>query len=511
MIEPHKAIARLLFALTLTLYLFTAGGSLTTTDAVATFDVTRSIVEHRSVAMSGNLLGREEERGVDGRYYAPFGIGQSIYNIPFYLAARGLDAAGIRIGKPDSLAKAFVALGQTMLVAAIVRETFLLAAAVVGNVPAAALAALTLGMASVLWPYSRFGFNQPLACFTLLAAVRQLFLGVRTNASPRIVYAGLWVAASLMTRHEMALAAVPMCIWLWCDGRVSPGERAQRVISFAPGVILGVAIWGGYNFIRFGSVTTSGQDSVTGFGSPIVPGLLGLLLSPSASVFLYSPIALAGLVGLVHLARRDRRAAVFLASLVIVFVGFYATLGNWLAGRSYGSRYLVIVLPYVAVGWAAWLAALTPRARRRAVIIVGGLGLVLQMPGVLIDYAKVSQAAGVAQRPFTTEERQWRWEASPLVMNTRALVRALPENAGYVVGRRTIPAVTGAANEGDHSFSQQFNFSLDLWWLYLHYLEVLPAAALPVVIIAFAAVFGFLARRLRRELDARYTDNSAWT
>jgi hypothetical protein len=250
---------------------------------------------------------------------------------------------------------------------------------------------------------------------------------------------------------------------------------------------------------------------VTGFGSPIVPGLLGLLLSPSASVFLYSPVALAGAVGLVYLARRDRRAALFLASLIVLFIGFYATLGNWLAGRSYGSRYLVVVLPYFAVGWAAWLAALTPRARRGAFLAVAGLGLVLQLPGVLIDYAKVSQAAGAVQRPFTTEERQWRWEASPLVMNTRALVRALPENASYVTGRRAVPPVTGAAGEGDRSFSQQFNFSLDLWWLYLHYLGVLPAAVLPVVIVAFAAVFGVLARRLRSELDARYTETSAWT
>ena len=77
---------RWLFGLALGVYFFTAGGSLTTTDAVVAFDVTRNIVEKGTLATSGNLLGLEAFRGADGRYYSPFGILQSIYNIPFYVA-----------------------------------------------------------------------------------------------------------------------------------------------------------------------------------------------------------------------------------------------------------------------------------------------------------------------------------------------------------------------------------------------------------------------------------------
>ncbi len=79
-------VGRWLFGLALGVYFFTAGGSLTTTDAVVAFDVTRNIVEKGTLATSGNLLGLEAFRGADGRYYSPFGILQSIYNIPFYVA-----------------------------------------------------------------------------------------------------------------------------------------------------------------------------------------------------------------------------------------------------------------------------------------------------------------------------------------------------------------------------------------------------------------------------------------
>jgi hypothetical protein len=499
--RPHvTTIGRLLFALMLLVYLATAGGSLTTTDAVATFDVTRSIVEHRSVAMSANLLGREGERGRDGRYYSPFGIGQSLFNLPFYVAAKAfVGVTGVRIGKPDSLAKAFVALGETVLVAAIVQQFFYFAVEAIGDVGAAAFAALTMGLASVLWPYARFGFNQPLACLTLLVASRAAFTGTR-RASPRsLVYSGLWLAGSLMTRHEMALAAGPIAGWLWFDGRRPWPERVRRLVLLAPGLLAGVGAWLFYNAIRFGNPFDAGylRDPSPGFGSPMASGVAALVASPSASVFLYSPVALAGVVGLGVLSRTGARSvAVFCSAMILCFLAFYANLGNWLGGRSYGSRYLVVVLPYFGIGWAALLAALAPHKRRLLLALVGVFGFAIQVPGVCIDYAKVSQSLGAVQQPFTTEDRQWRWEAAPLVLNTRALVHALPDNVDYLLGRRQPPPVAAPVEEADRSFSQQFSFSLDLWWLYLYYLHVFSRSAVAMVVAAFVTVIGCVGHRL---------------
>src|SRR4051794_7371628 len=106
-------IAALLFAASLSLYFLTAGGSLTSTDAVVTFALAKSLVEQRSIALDPNDVGNSAGRGIDGRYYSHFGIGQSLYDIPFYVAGR---TAGrlirTRIGKPETLPKAAVALGS---------------------------------------------------------------------------------------------------------------------------------------------------------------------------------------------------------------------------------------------------------------------------------------------------------------------------------------------------------------------------------------------------------------
>ena len=103
-----RRVGASLFGLVLAIYLFTAGGSLTTTDAVVAFAVTRQLVEHRSVALPRDMLGNEAHRGKDGRYYSPFGIAQSLFNVPFFVAGRvAARATGLSIGRTDAIEKAF--------------------------------------------------------------------------------------------------------------------------------------------------------------------------------------------------------------------------------------------------------------------------------------------------------------------------------------------------------------------------------------------------------------------
>ncbi len=501
-----RRIAGWLFVLALAVYGFTAGGSLTTSDAVQAFDVTRNIVERGTVEMSADLSDAEALRGPDGRVYSPFGLVQSLYNIPFYLAGRAAAAlTGGRLGKPDTIPKAAVALGQTFVTAAIVWQIFRFATSVTGAIGPSLLAALTFAFGSLLWPYARFGFNQPLAALTLLLCVRFAWLGVRRNDARHVTTASVWWSIGLMTRHELGLALLPIAGWLWFSAAASSRERVRRLAAFAPGAAAGIAAWLGYNFVRFGNPFDSGhlRDPVPGFGSSAIDGVLGLLFSPSTSIVLYSPVVVASIAGLAGpLWRRDRATAAWIVAICLTFLLFYATLGNWIGGRSYGSRYLLIVLPLVSAGWAALLAALDRRRRRVLFACVLAVGVVVQLPGVLVDYAKVSQAATADRGSFSTRERQWSWPATPLVLNTRAAIEAVPANVGYVLGRTSPPAVAGAGGADDRGFSQQFAFSLDFWWLYLFYMGALPRAGLRVVAaVGLIAVAGSAAA-LRRAIRA---------
>jgi hypothetical protein len=488
--RSQRQISRWLFLAALAVYVTTAGGSLTTTDALVTFDVTRNLVEHHTVAMSGNLLGIEAERGSDGRYYSPFGIGQSLYNIPFYLSGRAAATVVHLRAKADTLPKAAVAMGQTLVVALVVQQTFRLSLLATGDLGVAAMAAITVAFGSILWPYSKFGFNQPLATVTLLLAINSTIEGVDRQRPWKLFSAGVWTGASLLTRHEMMIAVIPIAAWLLLrrkrELRIGVADLVRYGVGFAPGV----AIWLALNAERFGNPVDTGllHDPVPALGSPLLPGIAALLFSPSASVWLYSPFVVLGVAGLVTAPKGNRSVAWLFGGISLVFLLFYASLGNWLGGRSYGARYLIVVLPYLAAGWALWLMKLRAESRRGLFAAVVAVGVILQIPGVMLDYAKVSQSAAYAEGAFSTSERQWNWRASPLVMNTRVLGTRVSENMQYLAGTRPVPAVEAPQSDEDRGFSQQFAFSLDFWWLYLFYFGALSRTA--VLVLAGLLVTG---------------------
>ena len=325
------------------------------------------------------------------------------------------------------------------------------------------------------------------------------------------MWGGAFIGAGLLTRHELALAAIPAAIWIVVESTGDPPKLVRRALLAGSPVLAALAVWCGYNFIRFGTPFYTGYavagNEAMGFGSPIRDGVIGLLLSPGASVFLYSPIVLLGAVALLHRRSVDLRTAVFFASYIIVFVLFYATIGNWLGGRSYGPRYLVPLMPFCCIALAAWFARLKSGQARRATVILVALSATVQLPGVVVDYARVrlAHAQRSDQRVLTTVDRQYDWSVAPLVLNAEAAIESVPANVQYLLGLAEPPAIkpgSGARNEG---FSQQFAFSLDFWWLYLFYLGVLPAplalavGGLPLI---GAALLAAALQRSLRQTDA---------
>ncbi len=125
--SPHRRVAWLLGIAVWLVYLTTAGGTLGTGDAVAMYTEARAIVTRGATDVPASES-EEAWRGIDGRYYTPFGIGQPLYDVPFLLAGRAIsrvrDIAG---GDPDVVPKAVVALASTIPAAAAVAFGFLLA------------------------------------------------------------------------------------------------------------------------------------------------------------------------------------------------------------------------------------------------------------------------------------------------------------------------------------------------------------------------------------------------
>jgi hypothetical protein len=482
------------FLLTLALYVATTGGSMATD--IMTYEVTKGIVEQGTVAMSYNVYQMEAHRGVDGRYYAPYGLGHALYNVPFYLVGLAAEKwSGLSVGKSEAIRKGVVVLGSALATALSVWVAFLFAWRLGGKVAAAVESALVLGFGTLFWPYAKFGFNAPLATFCVLFGTYAVWVGIRSDRPRMLVLAGMGLGSALLVRHELALVCLPVGWWIAAESKYDLGYTARRGALVAGPVIVAVLLTLGYNYTRFGNPLDAGylRDQTANFGS-FWDGLFGLLVSPGRSLFLYSPITLVGLFGFLWLYRSDRSTAQLFAGQSVLVLLFYSSLEYWDADRSYGPRYLLPVIPMLVLPLTLAGSRSAATSFRKMLPMAITISIVVQLPGVLVDFSKVGYTPEIGKRSH--DERRWTWEAAGLRLNSRAVADVLPRNVRYLTGLETPPLKPARGEARD--FSEQFAFSLDFWWVYLFYLGVMSA---PVAItlgagcLGAAGLFGWFLRR----------------
>jgi len=120
-----------------------------------------------------------------------------------------------------------------------------------------------------------------------------------------------------------------------------------------------------YNLLIFGTLLPVGyahsalwqNEHQTGFFSlsyPTLGAFWGITFGTYRGLFFMSPVLLLGLAGLVLLARRReyRAEALLCAWCVLSFVVFNSSSLMWSGGFGVGPRYLVPMLPFLAVGVA---------------------------------------------------------------------------------------------------------------------------------------------------------------
>ena len=149
---------------------------------------------------------------------------------------------------------------------------------------------------------------------------------------------------------------------------------------------------GWYNWARFGDPLESGYKYAPdffGFGGSPAAGVSGLLFSPGRSVFLYSPILIAALVGLVLLWREHRALAATLVAIIVANLAFYGIYPAWWGGWGWGPRYLVPTMPFLILPLLPLLQRWhdLPRTARRAIYGLAAAGVVVQVLDISLDFS----------------------------------------------------------------------------------------------------------------------------
>ena len=171
-----------------------------------------------------------------------------------------------------------------------------------------------------------------------------------------------------------------------------------------------------YNFATFGSPVGVLYDHPIPWEFP-PPGLVGLLVSPSRGLFVFSPFLLLAVVGIWQAWRASRgevaSALVRESSLAAIASWVaYASVAYWWAGWSYGNRYLLDAIPLLTlcVAYAIDRGALNGRLRSTLAVAALAWSALLQFGGSLYAYTYWNGYNWNATPPIDeTPERLWDW------------------------------------------------------------------------------------------------------
>jgi hypothetical protein len=153
--------------------------------------------------------------------------------------------------------------------------------------------------------------------------------------------------------------------------RIVSLPRITDLLAFALPILTALALLGLYNWARFGSPFNSGYhfEAGEGFTQPVLIGLYGLTISPYRGLFWYNPVLLLALPGWLMFRRRAPWLAWLALALVVLQTLAFATWWSWHGGIAWGPRFLVPVLPLLALLLAPLIEAAWTRWPIAAVVV----------------------------------------------------------------------------------------------------------------------------------------------
>jgi hypothetical protein len=189
---------------------------------------------------------------------------------------------------------------------------------------------------------------------SLLFLTISLFLIFSKNKN-FIPYAGFFLGMAVWNRPTNVIIALPLAVYTFLKYKNS--YRKSIVLFIILGVIP-ISLMCLYSQIYLGSFFALGQGrssmEINRFDNNFFSGFVGLLISPSHGLFVFSPIFLFSFafLGYMLFSKKSDPIYKYWALSIIIFLSFYSKYFRWWGGHCFGYRYLIELIPLLIISLA---------------------------------------------------------------------------------------------------------------------------------------------------------------
>jgi len=345
-----------------------------------------------------------------------YGMGPSLVRAPV-AAVGGAFENAFGPGASQSL---FV-LEQILLVLLAALAAGLLVRACGADARAVRRAALAAALASPLWAYASSDWSEPLQAACVGGAFACAALAGEAGARrPALLAAGAGALAGFALLSKSIFVVLLPLLFLVVLLEAAPVARRSRALAFLGGAAPLAALWLALEIARFGAPFASyGGER---FSHPPLDGLWRLTVGPNKGLFVYFPLALLGVTGVVRLARTRRVLGLAVAGFSAFLLVTTAAWWSWDGTAGWGPRLLVPLVPLLAA--AAALAA--PALPAAAFTVLFAVGVAVNALGAIQPDAGLTWYYGTVQPRVLSETERRAFPAFATQTGPDGVVRLLP-------------------------------------------------------------------------------------
>ncbi len=240
---------------------------------------------------------------------------------------------------------------------------------------------LLFGLATVAWPYARTFFREPLTGLWLLGATWGMVRWQRSGKKLFGVLMLLGLGLALLTKITSALAW-PAFVLFWVIESGARKDHWRQSVLLGLVVLIGLAVGGVLCAQRqLWDILRPWSNLAVNLGET-VRRLVGLTVGAGRGLFLFSPVLGLALPGLLLMWSQRRVQAMFVGGLLLCSLLGYSQYPAWHGGLSWGSRFLVPIVPVLCVavaGWLEWLVACRRLWAGLLTALLSGVSVAIQL------------------------------------------------------------------------------------------------------------------------------------